>query len=115
MVMYFNNVYFVTALFLMNVLRNEFMKKICDLTALTSKVNLDEKEKILNMTKHHTIEIDQQYHEKDDHWAVETGDLIILCMELLMLENKNINEILTKCLPRFQFKLLQLEQAGGEK
>jgi len=36
--------------------------------------------------------------------------LIILCYELLILENKNIDEVFNKCLPRYDIKLKRLAE-----
>jgi len=39
------------------------------------------------MMKEHIVEIEERYHNNDEHWAIETADLIVLCYELLLLEN----------------------------
>jgi len=46
------------------------------------------------MIKAHSEEIPELYFLKDDHWAIETADLIILCFELLINENKDINSVI---------------------
>ncbi len=56
----------------------------------------------------HTIEIEERYNNRDNHWAIETADLIVLCYELLLLENKDIDTVFAKCLPRFDIKLRRL-------
>lgn len=57
------------------------------------------------MMKEHVYEIQELYKEKNEHWAIETADLIVLCYELLLMENKDIDEVFEKCLPRFDIKL----------
>lgn len=57
------------------------------------------------MMKAHVFEIEELYNEKNEHWAIETADLIVLSYELLLMENKDIDEVFRKCLPRFDKKL----------
>ncbi len=59
--------------------------------------------------KDHVDEIIDLYQEGNDHYRIETADLIILCFELLILEQRNIDEVFAKCLPRFYKKLNQLK------
>jgi len=42
------------------------------------------------------------------HWAIETADLIVLCYELLLLEELNIDDVFDRCIPRFDVKLKRL-------
>jgi len=60
------------------------------------------------MMKEHIGEIEERYNNNDEHWAIETADLIVLCYELLLLENKDIDDIFARCLPRFDVKLREL-------
>ena len=62
------------------------------------------------MIKAHSEEIPELYFLKDDHWAIETADLIILCFELLINENKDINSVFEKSIPRFYKKLDELRK-----
>jgi len=92
----------------MNYLHPDFKKKIREITDLSSKVNKYDKQKVLSMIKEHIIEIEERYNNCDDHWSIETCDLIVLCFELLMLENKDIDMLFDRCIPRFDKKLLGL-------
>ena len=92
----------------MITLQPEFREKIQHITQLSTKVNDNDKQKILDMIKHHTVEIEECYHNHDDHWTIETADLIVLCYELLLMEDKDIDDVFTRCLPRFDKKLQQL-------
>lgn len=59
----------------------------------------------IEFIKHHAEEIEELYNKGDKHYAVETGDMIILCIELLKNNNINIDDILKKCYGRFEDKL----------
>jgi len=97
----------------MKTLQPEFKEKIQQITQLSMKVNNDDKQKILAMLKDHVEEIEELYNDCNDHWAVETADLIVLCYELLISENKDIDDIFTRCLPRFDKKLNMLVKQEG--
>ena len=62
------------------------------------------------MMKEHIEEIVERYNDGDGHWAIETADLIVLCFELLLLEDKKIDDIFNICLPRFDVKLRRLAE-----
>jgi len=49
--------------------------------------------KFIEMIQHHAIEIKELHSKKDKHFVVETGDLVILCLELLLMEGYSIEEI----------------------
>ena len=68
----------------------------------------NDNKKIFGLIKEHIEEIEELYNGKNEHWAVEAADLIVLCYELLTLENKDIDEVFNKCLPRFDAKLRKL-------
>lgn len=95
---------------LVKYIHSEFKQKITEITKLSKKINKNDKQKILGMMKEHIVEIEERYNNKDDHWAIETCDLIILCFELLLLENKDIDKVFDKCLPRFDVKLRRLTE-----
>lgn len=57
------------------------------------------------MMNDHVFEIEELYNEKNEHWAIETADLIVLCYELLLMESKDIDDVFARCLPRFDIKL----------
>ena len=89
----------------MNVLKKNFLSKLNEITNLSKKVNENYKEKFFQMIKEHSIEIEELYKNNDSHWTVETGDLIVLCFELLISENIDIDNNFERCLPRFYNKL----------
>lgn len=57
------------------------------------------------MIKNHSNEIQEPYNANNKHRSVETADLIVLCFELFISENINIDENFKSCLPRFYKKL----------
>lgn len=89
----------------MRTLHEEFEDKLIEITQLSKRINKNDKQKILKMMKEHIEEIEERYCNQDDHWAIETADLIVLCYELLLMENKNIDDVFCRCLTRFDVKL----------
>ncbi|MBF0504596.1 MAG: hypothetical protein HQL14_05785 [Candidatus Omnitrophica bacterium] len=63
---------------------------------------------LLDMMRAHTDEIKELYNKKDKHYLIETGDLIVLCLELMREAKQSPDAVLFKCYPRFHKKLLQL-------
>ena len=94
----------------MDTLKNDFKKKLMEISKLSDKINKQDKNKILHLIKEHIKEIEELYKKNNEHWTIETADLIILCYELLILENKDINEVFNKCLPRYDIKLKRLAE-----
>jgi len=94
----------------MLTLHNEFKVKLKEIADLSNKINKNDTRKILDIMKEHVNEIEERHTNKDEHWAIETADLIVLCYELLIMENKDIEEIFDKCLPRFDVKLKRLAE-----
>jgi len=94
----------------MDTLKNDFKKKLIEISKLSDKINKQDKNKILHLIKEHIKEIEELYKKSNEHWTIETADLIILCYELLILENKDIDEVFNKCLPRYDIKLKRLAE-----
>ena len=94
----------------MRTIYPEFKTKLIEITELSKKINKNDKQKILDMIKEHCEEIEERYNNQDDHWSIETADLIVLCYELLILENKDIDYVFNRCLPRFDVKLKRLAE-----
>lgn len=98
----------------MEILQDEFYQKLKDITELSMKLNDNDMDKILRMMKDHVEEITQRYHNNDDHYSIETADLIVLSFELLLANGKDIDDIFERCLPRFDKKLKKLaEEING--
>jgi len=82
-------------------------EKIKHILELSNKLN-NNPDKIIEMMQHHTSEIKTLHNNKDKHFAVETGDLIILSIQLLMMEGYSTEEIMNNCYERFDKKLNEL-------
>lgn len=63
---------------------------------------------LLRMMKEHVVEIKWRYGRKDKHYLVETGDLIIICLNLIKQAKCSPDAILNKCYGRFHKKLPRL-------
>ena len=94
----------------MNTLQSQFKKKLIEISNLSDKINKQDKNKIIKLIKEHIKEIEERYKKNDEHWTIETADLIILCYELLILEKKDIDKVFNKCLPRYDVKLKRLAE-----
>jgi len=89
----------------MLTLQDEFKIRLKEITELSSRINKNDNRKILEMMNAHVEEIKELYNDKNEHWTIETADLIVLCYELLIMENKDIDDVFNRCLPRFDIKL----------
>ena len=94
----------------MRVLDDDFKREVKSITQLSAQVNEHHEKKILTMMKDHVDEIIELYERDNDHYQIETADLIVLCFELLFMDNDDINPIFTKCLPRFYKKLNEIKE-----
>ncbi|MBS3101840.1 hypothetical protein J4458_00155 [Candidatus Woesearchaeota archaeon] len=95
----------------MLTLNNQKDKKIMYILGLSRQLGTDSN-KLMHMMQQHSSEIKQLYNKKNPHFAVETGDLILLAMQLLLLEGYSVNGILDKCYDRFDKKLNSLLKNG---
>ena len=93
-----------------NTLHGEFRIKLKEIANLSKKINKNDNKKTLGLIKEHVEEIGELYNDKNEHWAIETADLIVLCYELLLMENKDIDDVFNMCLPRFDVKLKRLAE-----
>ncbi|MBF0531495.1 MAG: hypothetical protein HQL23_00180 [Candidatus Omnitrophica bacterium] len=62
-------------------------------------------EKLLEMIWHHAEEIRELQSKGDAHFLAETGDLFVLCMELLIENGASPDEMLELAFSRFEKKL----------
>lgn len=91
-------------------LTNEFEQQLRKISYLSNKINHGDNKKLLRLIKAHTKEIEELYDANNEHWTIEAADLIILCYELLILENKDIGSVFQECLPRYDKKFKELIQ-----
>lgn len=90
----------------MKCLHDDFFSELQSITELSAQKNGKlHSEKLLEMISSHSEEISELYFAKNPHFAVETADLLILCLELLIEEGKDIDETIALALPRFYNKL----------
>ena len=82
-------------------------EKIKSILELSNKLG-NNSDKIIEMMQHHTSEIKELHSNKHKHFAIETGDLIILAIQLLIMEGYSTEEIMNTCYGRFDKKLNQL-------
>jgi len=75
---------------------------------LNRLLNKDHAHALLAMMEEHVDEIKELRNKKDKHYLIETGDLIVLCLELIKEAKQSPDAVLFKCYPRFHKKLLQL-------
>jgi len=94
------------------VINEDALKRINEIHRLSSQVNANDgqehKQKLLSLMKSHMVEIEQLSDHADEHFLVETGDLIILCLEMLLEHRQSIDAMLTKCFLRYENKLNSL-------
>ncbi|MBD3296640.1 MAG: hypothetical protein GF392_04670 [Candidatus Omnitrophica bacterium] len=84
--------------------RNE----ILDIHALSGKraaTGAAHADKLIEMIKEHALEIEELLELKDPHCAIETGDMIVLCLELLIEKGADPDEVMRECYKRFRYKL----------
>lgn len=96
----------------MPVDKNFTKKAINKLSAISDKsreLNVKSEKKhnaiLLDFIREHADEVSRLYLKGDKHFLVETGDLIVLCLELLIENGKDPDEILNLCFKRFNRKL----------
>jgi len=74
-------------------------------------------ERLLELMTEHVEEIKELQGWNDKHFLVETGDLVMLCFELLLEAGASINDIMEKCSERYEKKLSglieEIEETDG--
>ena len=64
--------------------------------------------KLLELVDKHAKEIRELYEKGDQHFLTETGDLAVLCLELLLENGADTDTVLRKCFKRYEDKLTRL-------
>lgn len=96
----------------MQYLTPEFREKVLEISALSKKINKNNRAKLLELIRAHAEEIELLCNRGDKHWAVEDADLIILCLELMLEGGVDIDKVFDECLPRFDKKLGKLAKGA---
>lgn len=96
----------------MPIIQREYLSRIKQIHKLSKSynkhINHNHKDKLLKLMQEHVDEIRDLYEKGDTHFLTETGDLIILCFELLLEHNISLDETLLKCFTRYETKLGRL-------
>lgn len=72
------------------------------------KVVVNHQERLMDLMKKHVVEIEELLAQKNKHALIETGDLLILCFELLLEHEYSADEVLQQCYQRYRTKLQSL-------
>lgn len=82
------------------------LEQITKIHQLSQKKNANNHTKVLlDFIEKHAQEIRELYEQGNKHYLTETGDMIVLCLELLLEKNSLPDEIIEKCYERFLKKL----------
>jgi hypothetical protein len=63
---------------------------------------------LMALVREHVDEIEELLRRGDPHAAIETGDLAILCFELILERRRRLPETIETCLGRYEQKLEKL-------
>ena len=95
-----------------SVVTKRAVQRLKNIHQLSKKCNGPSKkkhlEKLLALVEKHVDEIRFLYKKDDLHYLVETGDLLILCFEILMENKRDIHKMTELCFGRYENKLDQL-------
>ena len=98
---------------------NYAKKKIKGIHCLSKKVNGTGRKRhaavLLDLIDKHAVEIRELYEKKDGHFLVETGDLLVLCLEMLEEFKRSPDVVMEKCYGRYERKLFSLLEQKREK
>jgi len=86
-------------------------KKLGEIHALSARYNGKggaHADKLLGLMRKHVEEIEQLHAAGDPHYAVETGDLLVLCHEILLEGREDADLVMEKCYRRYEEKLREL-------
>lgn len=102
------------------VVEQQALKRIKAIHQLSQRVNAmlgkPHQGRLLELMRKHIDEIEQLAAQQDPHYVIETGDLLILCFELLLEGGADIEEVSLTCFERYEKKLMELiEQVKGEE
>jgi|YelNatPaOPRAMG01_1025707.scaffolds.fasta_scaffold67024_2 hypothetical protein len=92
------------------VFRKNAVERLKKIHMLSQSVNRgNHRKKLLELVKKHVHEIEQLYKISSPHADIETGDLAILCFELILESKKNPDEIIQQCFERYEKKLRSIK------
>lgn len=92
---------------------------LSEIHALSQRINSSEgsghRDVLIKFIRTHSDEINTLFCKGDPHAVIETGDLAVLCLELIMESGRDPDEILNICYSRFINKLRSIldDRDGG--
>ena len=72
------------------------------------KVRVPHNRRLLDLMDRHAKEIPELYKKKDRHYLTETGDLMVLCCEILLEGRVSADAVMLRCFKRYEKKLTSL-------
>ena len=96
----------------------EAIEEINKLNEISFKLNGGKEETMsytLESIKEHAEEINQLFSADNEHWATETGDLMIHCMKMLLMHGFDLDEMFEKCCERFEDKISKKLEEKSKK
>ncbi len=94
------------------VLGNSSLERIKSIHKLSRIYNrrfrISHEKQLLKLMKKHIEEIEQLSEQGKPHYLTETGDLIILCFEILLEKGISVDKTLFHCFERYEKKLSAL-------
>lgn len=73
------------------------------------------REHLLEMLSGHAVEIRDLQRRGDRHYLVETGDLAVLCLEIMLEARRDPEALLEECFGRFEKKLAAPSSGGAPR
>ncbi|MDD5746010.1 MAG: hypothetical protein PHO30_01975 [Candidatus Omnitrophica bacterium] len=78
------------------------------------KLGKDHNQVLLELIRHHSDEITDLQRRSNGHYIIETGDLLVLCCELIREAGASLDEIMDNCYRRYYAKLNSLIAAQNK-
>lgn len=98
------------------ILTKNALKRLKNIHRLSRRYNGPSKNKhlrkLLALSQKHIDEILILSQKRDPHYIVETGDLLILCLEILIENKRDVHVVIGQCFSRYENKLKQLINEG---
>ena len=93
-------------------LTQQALRRTTSIHTLSRRVNTGRKrshaKKLLYLMREHVAEIEGLWKQGDPHAVVEAGDLLVLCLELILESGACPNAVIEECFGRYEKKLRQL-------
>ncbi|MCD6476912.1 MAG: hypothetical protein J7K26_01950 [Candidatus Aenigmarchaeota archaeon] len=93
------------------MITDELLQRVEEIENLSIKCQGSKEENnkfLLKAIKEHAQEIEELFNKNDTHYQKETADMIILCLEFLISNNVNPNDVINIRLNRFIEKIKEI-------